>query len=270
MEGNPTQVRKNKRSRGSNFTKEEELLLLSEVQKFQNIIECKMSDKVNLSEKNEAWRKIEIGFNAKNGSHRSLEQIKIKYDNIKCKARKVVASNKKYITGTGGGPAKNNELDPVIESVLEIINKKTVVGLANLYDCDVENGSLNFAVAPGVPIENASSTSLNSVLQDVLKHYNNWENAAYFLLLNFGVIYRVAYQLCVQIGMTSNLNNSLISNGIPQFSRRHLNREPRRNLYPFSKHFSAMEMNERDVKIDPVFKGFHPLAITTFSTVATK
>ncbi|KAL1489612.1 hypothetical protein ABEB36_013560 [Hypothenemus hampei] len=173
MEGNPTQVRKNKRNRGSNFTKEDELLLLSEVQKFQNIIECKMSDEVNLSEKNEAWRKIEIGFNAKNGSHRSLEQIKIKYDNIKCKARKVVASNKKYITGTGGGPTKNNELDPVIESVLEIINKKTVVGLANLYDCDVENGSLNFVVAPGVSIENASSTSTSESDKSVKENLNS-------------------------------------------------------------------------------------------------
>lgn len=42
---------KTRRHRGSNFSKDEELLLLSEVEKFKTIIECKTTDKMNLSEK---------------------------------------------------------------------------------------------------------------------------------------------------------------------------------------------------------------------------
>jgi hypothetical protein len=42
---------KTKRSRGNNFGKDEELLLLSEIEKLKDIIECKMTDKINSTEK---------------------------------------------------------------------------------------------------------------------------------------------------------------------------------------------------------------------------
>ncbi|KAF5298302.1 hypothetical protein FQR65_LT09813 [Abscondita terminalis] len=131
-----TTTDKIKRNRDNNFTKEEELLFLTEIEKYKNIIECKMTDKINSSEKNDAWRKIQIGFNSNNGSHRNLEQLKNKYDNLKCKARKVVAENKNYIRGRGGGPAVDIVLDPIIEAVLRIIHKVSVVGLPSQFDCD--------------------------------------------------------------------------------------------------------------------------------------
>lgn len=87
-----------------------------------------------------------LAFNAKNLSSRSIEQMKIKYDNLKCKARKVVAANKEYMRGTGGGPAGTMETDPVIEAILRIINKTTVVGIHNPFDCD------NFSTTQDVSI----------------------------------------------------------------------------------------------------------------------
>ena len=53
-------------------------------------------------------------FNAKNSSSRSLEQIKIKYDNLIRKAWKVAASNNKYLVGTGDGPSQEPMSDPVL------------------------------------------------------------------------------------------------------------------------------------------------------------
>lgn len=44
-------MEKVKRQRGTNFSKEEELLLLAEIEKYKQIIECKISDKINLAEK---------------------------------------------------------------------------------------------------------------------------------------------------------------------------------------------------------------------------
>ncbi|VEN52378.1 unnamed protein product [Callosobruchus maculatus] len=133
MESKP---QKGKRVRGNNFTKEEELLLIRTVAMFKNVIECKFTDKVNNQEKNEAWQKVSQYFNANNNSWRSTEQLRIKYENLKAKVRKVVAQRRMVMTGTGGGPGKIEELDPVLEALLEIIIKKTVVGEHSPWDND--------------------------------------------------------------------------------------------------------------------------------------
>lgn len=65
-----------------------------------------------------------------------MDQLKSKYDNLKTKARKVVASQRTYIRGTGGGTPISEKFDPIIEAILKIINIKTVVGFENSLDCD--------------------------------------------------------------------------------------------------------------------------------------
>lgn len=76
------------------------------------------------------------GFNAKVFAARSLVKLKVKYDNIKSKAKKEVAQQKQYFTGTGGGPSTLKDLDPITSLILEIINLKTVVGLTSSFDSD--------------------------------------------------------------------------------------------------------------------------------------
>ncbi|VEN54307.1 unnamed protein product [Callosobruchus maculatus] len=48
------ELKKCKRIRGNNFTKEEELLLVRVVSQFKKIVECEVSDKVNNKDKNDA------------------------------------------------------------------------------------------------------------------------------------------------------------------------------------------------------------------------
>ncbi|KAK4882723.1 hypothetical protein RN001_006042 [Aquatica leii] len=124
-----------KRNRGTNFSKEEELLLLVEVEKLKNIIENKQSDKLHSSEKSEAWITVANNFNAINCIARSQDQLKIKYENLKMKARKF-AADQRFCQGTGGGPPNINIKDPVLDAVLRIIIFKTVVGLINPFDID--------------------------------------------------------------------------------------------------------------------------------------
>ncbi|KAG5895457.1 hypothetical protein JTB14_001333 [Gonioctena quinquepunctata] len=78
------------------------MLLVEEVEKFKNIIECKTSDKVSNSNK----------------------------------ARKCAAENRGYYRGTGGGPTNEPDWDPVVEAVLRVINEKTVIGFHNPNDSD--------------------------------------------------------------------------------------------------------------------------------------
>ncbi|CAH1974839.1 unnamed protein product [Acanthoscelides obtectus] len=159
-------LNKGKRARGSNFTKEEVLLLVRSVSKLQDIIESQVTDKVNNQEKNEAWQKVREYFCASNNTVRSVEQLKTKYENLKAKARKVAAQQRSFITGTGGGSGKVEPLDPVLEAILEIINKKTVVGLHSPWDSDSQ------ITVTSVVIEHENVTSSN-----VVRAYNS--NQAY-------------------------------------------------------------------------------------------
>lgn len=83
-----------------------------------------------------AWQRICTAYNALSVQFRTVDQLKSKYDNLKTKARKVVAENKTYINGTGGGGPNADKFDTVIELILKIINIKTVVGFQNPFDCD--------------------------------------------------------------------------------------------------------------------------------------
>nr|CAI5843092.1 unnamed protein product [Callosobruchus analis] len=94
-----------------------------------------MSKKLRI---NRAWQKITHLVNANNTSVRTAEQLRIKYENLKAKARKVVFQQKCTLTGTGGGPGQRDVLDPVLEAILEIITKKTVVGIYSPWDSDKE------------------------------------------------------------------------------------------------------------------------------------
>ncbi|XP_074042185.1 uncharacterized protein isoform X2 [Leptinotarsa decemlineata] len=116
----------NKKVRSSNFSREEEMNLIQEIEKFKHILECKTTNKVTNAEKEEAWRKVLSSFNSRNIQVRSISQIKAKFDNLKTKARKDMAKQKSYMTGTGGGPAIKIDLDPVTEATLNIINMKTL------------------------------------------------------------------------------------------------------------------------------------------------
>ncbi|XP_074035645.1 uncharacterized protein [Leptinotarsa decemlineata] len=137
-------LKNNKKVRSSNFSREEEMNLIQEIEKFKHILECKITNKVTNAEKEEAWRKVLSSFNSRNLQVRSISQIKSKFDNLKTKAKKEMAKQKSYMRGTGGGPAIKIELDHVTEATLNVINMKTVVGLNNSLDSDFINVKVEY------------------------------------------------------------------------------------------------------------------------------
>ncbi|CAH1111592.1 unnamed protein product [Psylliodes chrysocephalus] len=143
---NEASTSKGKRIRGTNFSKEEELALLSIISRHKNIIENKTTSSVLPSQKEEAWRKIADAFNSCNPM-RSIAQMKSKYDNLKTAARRFSGNANRNLYGTGGGPPVVVNPNPVYDEVLSIINKKTVSGLVNEYDDDyLDQGQSNIEI----------------------------------------------------------------------------------------------------------------------------
>ncbi|CAG9764518.1 unnamed protein product [Ceutorhynchus assimilis] len=75
--------------RAANFCKEEELFLISLIDKYKNVIESKKSDANSWKDKEMAWKKVEAEFNAscKTNGVRPLKVLKEKYRNLKKKTK---------------------------------------------------------------------------------------------------------------------------------------------------------------------------------------
>ncbi|XP_050513037.1 myb/SANT-like DNA-binding domain-containing protein 4 [Diabrotica virgifera virgifera] len=116
-----------------NFSAQEKEELISLVSKYRDTIENKKTNGVSARDKDAAWEHLHFEFNSKGlNTFRTKEQLKKYWANIKQIERQVAATTKINRLGTGGGPFQpQNEPD---ETILEIINNKTVAGLENQYD----------------------------------------------------------------------------------------------------------------------------------------
>lgn len=117
-----------RRVRSANYTAEEKSCLINIINKYKNIIESKKTDKFSWNDKNNAWETIANEFNAAapNGTYRNTESLKKFYENLKKDTRKIAAQEKMELFKTGGGKPAQKILDPLHESVLSLMNTKTV------------------------------------------------------------------------------------------------------------------------------------------------
>ncbi|KAL1492289.1 hypothetical protein ABEB36_012763 [Hypothenemus hampei] len=132
------------RKRGQNYTAAEKDCLLNAVFVHKDIIENNKTDSVTWKQKESTWTEIGNIFNRKSpsGIQRTIESLKKYYENLKKEGRKTVAHNKLEIKKTGGGSADlQNSIHQ--DLLLSIINKKTIFGLVNPFDCDTENTTDN-------------------------------------------------------------------------------------------------------------------------------
>ncbi|KAK5646026.1 hypothetical protein RI129_004490 [Pyrocoelia pectoralis] len=110
----------NKKRRAENFTQKEEQLLLRLVKLKAKEIESKKTDANNLKIKCDAWAQVTTMFNCHSGeSHRDTDTLRNKYNNIKKRAKVKFSEEKKYMYGTGGGPAMKNADDDLQTATLE-------------------------------------------------------------------------------------------------------------------------------------------------------
>lgn len=119
-----------KRMRSTNYTTEEKATLINIITKYKNIIESKKTDKVSWKDKNDTWEIIKNEFNsiAPSGTYRATESLKKFYENMKKDTRRNAAQEKIELYKTGGGKPAHKILDPMHESILTLMNTKTVKG----------------------------------------------------------------------------------------------------------------------------------------------
>ncbi|XP_075543527.1 uncharacterized protein LOC142577984 isoform X1 [Dermacentor variabilis] len=88
------------------FTAEEKSMLISFVNKYKKVLECKKTDVASLSAKTQAWKRLCAEYNAQHGvTARDFKQLKKCWGNLKQKWKEEKSEEKRKILKTGGGPA---------------------------------------------------------------------------------------------------------------------------------------------------------------------
>lgn len=88
------------RNRAPNFSKQEHEFLAQVLEPFKKVIECKKTDQVKHSQKQDAWREATEMFNA-NTTHvaRTMDNLIYCYRNIKSKIKKERSESKMVLEG---------------------------------------------------------------------------------------------------------------------------------------------------------------------------
>ncbi|CAH1103844.1 unnamed protein product [Psylliodes chrysocephalus] len=124
-----------------NFTKSEKECLMNLIlNNYAATLENKKTNRVNMQEKNEIWKRIECDFNSKAPlvHYRSAEQLRRLYENKKKELRKKLAEHKKQTYLTGGGPPPTDiKVDAIDKILMQIVNKKSLSGFSVEYDSDI-------------------------------------------------------------------------------------------------------------------------------------
>ena len=101
---------------------------------YVDLIECRKTDAKLTKKKEHAWHEISHKYNARfNGSHRTTEQLKNLWKNLKAKAKQDVIKQKKETKKTGGGVAPS--MDAVSAVIVEMLPQQ-MHSLQNPFDCD--------------------------------------------------------------------------------------------------------------------------------------
>lgn len=117
------------------FSELEKSIITELVAKQKNVIECKRNDYKSIQQKNKAWEKLTEEFNCQAGvKKRESKQIKKCWENIKSRAKKSIAKEKREAKLTGGGTASTDK-DQDAEAVLAIIPAQ-MTSLHNPFDDD--------------------------------------------------------------------------------------------------------------------------------------
>lgn len=126
--------------RNPNFSFAESNLLLQLIKTHKHILESRRTDTIGRYEKAKAWDLVVDEFNKESGEcYRDKATLMSKYDNLKRSTKKKACEEKKYAGGTGGGPCKPVEYNPIENQMIEIVGIERVEGLPSYFDNDEES-----------------------------------------------------------------------------------------------------------------------------------
>lgn len=192
-------IQTRKRVCSTNYTTEEKAILINIITKHKNIIESKKTDKVSWKDKSDTWEIIKNEFNsiAPSGTYRTTDSLKKFYENMKKERKKNIAQEKMELYKTGGGRPTHKILNPLHESILTLMNTKTVegnyyykfsiffiiylinfifeykyyfIGLDNRFDCDATNTFNSFSNTNNAFNSVTDSTTSNNVIDSMINN----------------------------------------------------------------------------------------------------
>lgn len=125
-----------KKERSSNFSTKEIDVLVSTLQQYKHIIECKKTDATTWRDKDNAWEKITEILNSSSGEvFRPKKSLKAKYEDMKKNIRKKLAHNRSEQFKTGGGEPEMQFLTNAEDNILSIL-PSSLEGLPSVWDSD--------------------------------------------------------------------------------------------------------------------------------------
>lgn len=146
------------------YSEVEKNLLVELVSQHQKVIEQKDNSTTTLKHKNEAWDTICHLFNSSKGVQSSTtKSLKKLWDNIKSKAKKEVAMEKKEKYKTGGGPptSQASETSRIVSSLCSDV----LAPLENNLDDDTGFHDPKILRTETIGTENSPRTSLSVIME---------------------------------------------------------------------------------------------------------
>ena len=117
------------------FSPLEKSIITELVRKHKDILENKRNDYKTIQQKNRVWEALSEEFNSQSGvSKRDSRQLKKCWENIKSRAKKQLAKEKRESKLTGGGPSSSKQ-DDETAAVSSIIPAQ-IDSLDNPFDDD--------------------------------------------------------------------------------------------------------------------------------------
>ena len=97
------------------FSQLEKSLVTELVRKHKDFIENKKNDYRTIKQKNSAWEALSEKFNSQSGvTKRDSKQLKKCWENLKARAKKQLAKEKREFKLTGGGPSTSKQDDEAV------------------------------------------------------------------------------------------------------------------------------------------------------------
>lgn len=129
------QVKSVNMGKSANFSELEKETVLELVEKEKHIIEDKRNDGRMVAKKEKAWESLTRDFNSRPGvNKRTTPQLKRLWKNLKGKAKKSLAEERKSRKETGGG-AEVTSVDSISQKVISITPQQ-IFSLRNTFDDD--------------------------------------------------------------------------------------------------------------------------------------
>ena len=126
------------------FSQLEKSLLTELVRKHKDLLENKKNDYKTIQQKNNTWEALSEQFNSQSGvTKRDSKQLKKCWENVKARAKKQLAKEKREVKLTGGGPSTTKQ-DDEAAAVASIIPAQ-IDSLSNMFDDD------NFEIGKTMP-----------------------------------------------------------------------------------------------------------------------